>query len=196
MFEFGDELDALREFVPKFDYHLCDLAQFDDEQLQGEAGLLTAMRLLKHIFRRELKAKLKEALRPVAERLPDEKALERLKVASIYLAQTGRATGKEILAAIEAAKEGEKAMETFLDEWMREGRKQGLREGLQESLQKGLQQGVQQGETELILRLLRRRFKQLDGETEARIRELSLAQVESLAEALLDFQKSVDLRNG
>ena len=181
LFEFGDELDALREFVPEFDYHLCDLARFDDTQLKGEAGLLTAMRLLKHIFRRELKAKLNEALRPVAERLPDEQALERLKVASIYLAQTGRATGKEILAAIEAAKKGEKAMETFLDEWMREGRKQGL------------QQGLQQGETELVLRLLRRRFKRLDGENEARIRELSRTQVESLAEALLDFKKSADL---
>jgi len=160
---------------------LCDLARFDDAQLQGEAGLLTAMRLLKHIFRRELKAKLIEALRPVAERLPDEQALERLKVASIYLAQTGRATGKEILTAIAAATEGEKAMETFLDEWMREGRKQGL------------QQGLRQGETELVLRQLRRRLKRLEGETEARIRELALAQIESLAEALLDFQTSADL---
>ncbi|HIK25990.1 MAG TPA: DUF4351 domain-containing protein, partial [Thermosynechococcus sp. M46_R2017_013] len=44
-----------------------------------------------------------------------------------------------------------------------------------------------QGETVVILRLLRRRFGEMPPAVEERIRQLSVAQIEALAEALLDF---------
>ena len=89
--------------------------------------------------------------------------------------------------------------------WMREGIEQGLQRGRQEGLEQGIQLGVKQGlqlglqqgrregESALIMRLLTRRFGLIDPELQTRIRQLSLPQLERLAEALLDFSDETDL---
>jgi predicted transposase/invertase (TIGR01784 family) len=66
---------------------------------------------------------------------------------------------------------------------------------LQEGLQQGLEQGKQQGEAALILRQLTRRLGTVavPPEVQERIRGLSIAQLEDLAEALLDFSQTADL---
>lgn len=68
-----------------------------------------------------------------------------------------------------------------------------MEEGLQRGLQQGLQQGRLEGELAVIIRLLRRRIATVDPELEERIRQLSLTQLEDLAEALLDFSDENDL---
>ena len=45
----------------------------------------------------------------------------------------------------------------------------------------------------LVLRLLRRRLGAVEGEQEARIRALSVLELEALAEALLEFKTTDDL---
>jgi hypothetical protein len=45
----------------------------------------------------------------------------------------------------------------------------------------------------LVLRQLNRRFGSIPAEIEARILQLSLAQIEALGEALLDFETAGDL---
>ena len=55
-----------------------------------------------------------------------------------------------------------------------------------------LQQGKQEEAIALIMRLLPRRIGTVDPELQ-RIRQLSLAQLEDLAEALLDFSDVTDL---
>ena len=60
---------------------------------------------------------------------------------------------------------------------------------------KGLQQGVQQGEANLTIRLLKRRCGNLTAIQEEKVRSLSISQLESLGEALLDFQNMSDLEN-
>ena len=60
---------------------------------------------------------------------------------------------------------------------------------------KGLQQGVQQGEANLTIRLLKRRCGNLTAIQEQKVRSLSISQLESLGEALLDFQNMSDLEN-
>jgi len=62
-----------------------------------------------------------------------------------------------------------------------------LKEGLQQGREQGLQEGRQEGEMQLVLRLLTRRFGVLEARTQQQIRRLSIAQLEALAEALLDF---------
>ena len=57
----------------------------------------------------------------------------------------------------------------------------------------GRLEGRQQGELEMALRLLRRRCGELNPQQEARIRSLHLEQLETLAEALLDFKGPSDL---
>lgn len=58
---------------------------------------------------------------------------------------------------------------------------------------KGRVQGIQEGETSLVLRLLKRRIGEFDSQLEVTIRNLSVAQLEELGEALLDFSSQDDL---
>ena len=68
-----------------------------------------------------------------------------------------------------------------VQDWLAEGRQEGREEGRQE------------GEAALALRLLTRRCGPLSEATTARIQSLPLEQLESAAEALLDFQGAEDL---
>jgi predicted transposase/invertase (TIGR01784 family) len=63
----------------------------------------------------------------------------------------------------------------------------------QEALEEGKQEGKKQEGVALILRLLNRRVGEISPEIQARIEELSLEQLEALAEALLDFSGVEDL---
>ncbi len=57
----------------------------------------------------------------------------------------------------------------------------------QQTEQRGLEKGLQQGEQSLILRQLSRRIGELSPAMLQQIQGLSLVQLESLGEALLDF---------
>jgi hypothetical protein len=57
------------------------------------------------------------------------------------------------------------------------------------------QRGLQQGERSVIMRQLTRRFGELAPEIQERVRSLSLEQLESLGEALLDFASIDELRS-
>ncbi|HAC65256.1 MAG TPA: hypothetical protein DCF68_17450 [Cyanothece sp. UBA12306] len=71
----------------------------------------------------------------------------------------------------------------------------GEAKGIQIGTAKGIQQGVQQGEVKLVIRLLQRQIGEITTEFEEKIRELSVEQLESLGEALLDFKTQSDLIN-
>ena len=60
-------------------------------------------------------------------------------------------------------------------------------------LDRGRQEGEAQGEAKVTLRLLNRRCGPLSDATTARIQALPLQQLETLAEALLDFSGPTDL---
>jgi hypothetical protein len=63
----------------------------------------------------------------------------------------------------------------------------------QKTEQRGLEKGLQQGEQSLILRQLTRRVGELSPAMLQQIQSLSLVQLESLGEALLDFTSADDL---
>jgi hypothetical protein len=71
-------------------------------------------------------------------------------------------------------------------------RQETLDEGQQRGLEQGLEQGLQH-ERSLILRLLSRRVGTLSSEVRSQVESLSMEQLESLGEALLDFTNSDDL---
>ncbi|MFE1745300.1 Rpn family recombination-promoting nuclease/putative transposase [Coleofasciculus sp. H7-2] len=64
---------------------------------------------------------------------------------------------------------------------------------MQQGIERGLQQGRQEGELAVIMRQLNRRIGTVEPELQERIRQLSLTQLEDLAEALLDFSDVADL---
>jgi len=70
---------------------------------------------------------------------------------------------------------------------------EGEQEGRQKGEQVGLQKGRQEGEVTLILRLLQRRCGELAPTIQERITGLSLAHLEALGEALLEFRGAADL---
>jgi predicted transposase YdaD len=65
--------------------------------------------------------------------------------------------------------------------------------GKEIGLQQGLQQGSQQEALAISLRLLRHKIGELSPESEMRIRNLSVAQLEDLSLALLEFNDASDL---
>ncbi len=69
----------------------------------------------------------------------------------------------------------------------------GYDRGLTEGTKTGREEGIEQGERSLLLRILTRKFGQLSVPTIDRITLLSTSQLESLGEALLDFQSIEDL---
>ncbi|MGK7877068.1 MAG: Rpn family recombination-promoting nuclease/putative transposase [Xenococcaceae cyanobacterium] len=79
----------------------------------------------------------------------------------------------------------QEAVMQIVTSWMEQGIKQGRQEGRQE--------GMQSEALSLIMRLLPRRIGQVEPELQERIRQLSIAQLEGLAEALLDFSQPEDL---
>ncbi len=80
------------------------------------------------------------------------------------------------------------------DEYLQEGRQEGVQIGKQEGIQLGKQQGRQEEATNLLIRLIRRKFGELDRELTTEIANLTLEQLESLGEELLDFKTIDDLR--
>ena len=63
----------------------------------------------------------------------------------------------------------------------------------QDVFAEGRQEGRQEGEAILILRFLNRRLGQLDDSVIEQVQQLSISQLENLAEALLDFANLADL---
>ncbi len=63
----------------------------------------------------------------------------------------------------------------------------------QDILQKGEQRGEQKGEQRTIIRLLNRRFGEIDSSLIDKIRMLTIEQLDNLADALLDFSDIADL---
>ena len=89
---------------------------------------------------------------------------------------------QEELGTIES-EEREQVMQ-IVTSWMKTGIEQGKQEGRQEGIQR---------ETELILRLLKRKIGQLTPEIEAQVKGLEIEELENLGEALLDFEQLEDL---
>jgi predicted transposase/invertase (TIGR01784 family) len=64
---------------------------------------------------------------------------------------------------------------------------------LQEGEQRGEQRGLRQGELNLVLKLLKRKFGNIPTKLQKIVQSLSIAQLEDLGEALLDFATLDDL---
>ena len=87
----------------------------------------------------------------------------------------------------------------FYQQVLEIGRTEGLQIGRTEGLQigrtEGLQEGTQQGEANMIIRQLTRRCGTLSNALQEKVRSLSIPQLESLGETLLDFQDISDMEN-
>jgi len=86
--------------------------------------------------------------------------------------------------------------EETLNEGIEIGQQRGIEIGQQRGIEIGQQRGIEIGfqrEQDLTLRLLRRKIDDLSPEQENQVRALPIEQLESLSEALLDFDGRSDL---
>ncbi len=87
-----------------------------------------------------------------------------------YLTEgTGRVDEKTLAAALDRAAPGGDTMKSFLKKYFDQGR----------------QEGRQEGEVRILLRLLRRRFGELPGWAEERLRRASSGMLETWSERIL-----------
>lgn len=78
---------------------------------------------------------------------------------------------------------------------MKQGREEGRKQGLEQGLEQGREEGKRMATLSLVQRLLTRRLGELNWEVLLEIEQLSGEKLESLSEALLDFQQMADLVN-
>jgi predicted transposase YdaD len=69
----------------------------------------------------------------------------------------------------------------------------GFERGIKRGIEQGIEQGMAQETRSLILRQLTRRIGTIAPNIESQITSLSVSQLESLGEALLDFSSAADL---
>ena len=186
--------------VLSFDFDVVDLGRLDALgylSIPNLAGLALSARMRLEVEHNA--AIVVRFLRSLVECGPS--AEERDLVAGYYLVY--RDVAEEDTLKIEAelgkvlSPEEREGVMSSVNPWVRRGRTEGRLEGLLEGRQEGRQEGREEGRRiealELVLRLLRRRFGLAASSSEEAVRALTLEQLESLGEALLDFRSPDDL---
>ena len=162
-------------YTPQFEYHLCDLSHFSDDELRGVAALQAALSLLKNIFRDDLPERLAGIFR-LLRQMPEQSALEFLGTALRYIsAANGKVNARNLRQALTEAFPSEEGgvMATLAAQWVQEG------------IQQGIQQGMQKGLAAQMLRHLQRRFGILDANLSQRVNALPVNGLERLGDAYL-----------
>lgn len=176
-----------RRYVPDFEYYLCDLSRFTDAELAGSSGLRAGLLLMKHIFEQELAEPLKQIAAEL-KTLPSAQARQHLLPMAVYV---GATKGEPAMREFEQGVS--RHFPTLKGEIMETYSMTLIKQGVKEGRQQGLQEGRREEALALVLRQLKRRLDKLSARSEARIRRLSLEQLEQLGEDLLNFKQASDL---
>jgi predicted transposase/invertase (TIGR01784 family) len=167
---FSIQDQVLLQHLPEFSPVLHDVARSDDQEISGETAARTLLLLLKYIFRPDLAERLPDLLVQAQTLLTDENSREIMFTLLYYLTEgTDKVDEKTLSAALDRAVPGGDTMKSFLKKYFDQGR----------------QEGRQEGELRLLLRLLHRRFGQLPGWTEERLRQASSGMLETWSERVL-----------
>ncbi|MBI3651791.1 MAG: DUF4351 domain-containing protein [Acidobacteria bacterium] len=87
----------------------------------------------------------------------------------------------------------EEGIQIGIQKGLKEGLKEGIQKGMVLGEQRGVEKGLKQATLTTTLRLLNHRLKPISPRLQKRIEKLSLAQLEELSVALLDFSSIKDL---
>ena len=151
----------LERYLPDFHYELCDLSDFEDEEIKGAVVLRVAMLVFKYIFRDELSDRLPAILGLLRELTDKRSGLEYLETVLRYLSSgTDKVDKDDLRQAAEAAlpEIGGKIMSTIAEQWVEEGMHKGLQQGIQQGIHQGMQQGVLKAAREAVIDILEVRF--------------------------------------
>jgi len=187
------QAEHLRRYVPDFEYYVCDLAKYREEDIRGAAALRIALLAMKYIFSEDPGQRLSEILRLSRTLLlEDANGLKYISTVLLYFSAAAKGlTRAGLSAAVKRGLPSEEGwiMSTLAETWIKEGMKKGHREGVLE----GIEQGMRKGTAALTVRQLQARLGPLDARTRARIGRLPVESLEDLGVALLEFRTRKDL---
>jgi len=144
--ELFDVPQALAAYLPAYRYWLCDLTEYADEALKGEALLQVALLTLKYIFRPELREQLSDLMTLLRALAEQETGLEYVETVLRYLTQAASQIEDEELAKrVKTAfpEEGDVLMSTIAEKWIEQGLQQGMQQGIQQGVREGLLAGIE-----------------------------------------------------
>lgn len=121
--------EGLENFVPNFQYMLCDLSSYSDEEIKGAVMLKAAMLLLKHIFSEDLKNRFPEILKLLSNLVEKQSGLEYLETILRYVVSGSDKIKEEDIesAIMEVLREkGGDIMPTVAEQWIEQGMQQGM----------------------------------------------------------------------
>ena len=175
--------------VLRFNYRAIRLNHLDWRSYADQRNLVASALMSKMKMKRQERPLVKvECLRQMAQ-LRLNRAQTRMisQFVDLYLRLEGQeqAVFQAELDKLEASEKG--VVMEVVTSWMQEGIEQGI--------ERGIEQGRQQEGRSLVLLLLEQRVGALSEPMTARIEALSLAQIEVLAIALLQFSTPAELEN-
>ena len=148
---FDEQLpEEFKRFVPDYDYLLCDLSEYSDEEIKGEVLLRIVWLIFKYIYSGEFLQRLPGILSLLRELEDLESGLLHLRAILRYLSEQEvvKITPQELKDAVEEAlpeKEGE-LMASLAEIWKAEGFEEGMEKGFEEGMEKGIEKGMEKGE--------------------------------------------------
>lgn len=166
-------------FIPNFEYLLCDLSKYSDEELIGTVHYQVTMLLLKYIFHEDINVRLPGIFNILNKLKNQQTILEFLETILEYLIKgTNRFTEKDIEDALEHAIpeiKGGKIMQTLAEKWFFEGREKGKKEGEKEGEKKGKKEGIIMTAANMIKAGLdMATIKQITGLTDKALQKLAM----------------------
>jgi hypothetical protein len=187
--------EVLKPYVPAYQYWLCDLSQYSDEEIQGAVTLRVGLLLLKYIFRQDLRHRLGEIiglLRAISER---ETGLEYLETILRYVANSAERVSEEELrqVVIEVIAEGGELMPTLVEQWLERGRQEGLERGLERGREEGREEGRWEAVLTMLRRFLERRFGIIPESLNKALRELDLAALTELSDVAFEAESLAEV---
>ena len=166
--------EALRPYLPQFQYYLSDFSHLSDETIRGEIWLRVNLAVLRSIFDPDLQQELGGLVDLIFQLRKQQTGLEHIRTILYYLSEaTDRVSREELQKALlRQGKQGENVMATVAQEFIQQGVEQGI--------EKGIEQGIEQGVEKSIRRVLRRRFGDVPEEINKQLAGLTAAELEEM----------------
>ena len=185
--------EALKPYVPSFEYHLVDLSGMSDDQIKGSLFLRVFLMIMKHIDSPELSHLLASVIWPLFEKLFEEgSGLRYLEDVLYYLFKASSHLNEEEVAQqvqnLLSFEDAQEVIMTIAEQLEQKGRQKGLQEGRQE--------GRQEGESNLLKKLLQKKFGEAAESYQAILATLSVDELETLGERLITQSTLEDIFQG
>ncbi len=198
------ELEFPNKIILRFDFDIVDLTSLDAEaflKLKNLAALALAARMRFNPQNPvELAYDFFLSLAAARAHKSEKQMVAGFFSAYLPLGQNESLQLQTKLDKVKPGKLREKVMKLtnpFIDlgfnDGIAKGMAQGIEKGLAQGIEKGIEKGRREGESNLVLRLLERRFGILPASQKKLIAKLDLPKLEALGESLLEFKSRADL---